>query len=78
MFHFHIFWFHFYTGLSYGQRDLACPAMYSMPESCLGSMYAACISQRLISHWVMKQVWTDWQFQIFIQWPDTAVQPNIN
>jgi len=37
-----------------------------------------CISQRLISHWVMKQVWTDWQFQILLQRPHTPVQPNIS
>jgi len=49
----------FLPGLSYVWRDLACPAMHSMPENCLGSMSAACISHRMISHWVMKQVWTD-------------------
>jgi len=39
-----------------------------MPENCLGSMSAACNSERLISHWVTKQVWTDWQFEILLQW----------
>jgi len=52
--------------------------MHSMPENCLGSMSAASISQRLISLWVMKQVWTDWNFQILLQWPHIPVQPNIN
>jgi len=41
----YIFWFHSYTGLSYGWRDLACPAMQSVPENCLGSMSAVCVSQ---------------------------------
>jgi hypothetical protein len=36
--------------------------MQSMPENCLGTMHAASISQRLISHQLMKYVWTGWQF----------------
>jgi len=41
---FYIFWFHFYTGLSYGRRDLGCSAVQSVPENCLSSMSAACVS----------------------------------
>ena len=38
---------------------------------------AACISQRLISQWVIKQGWRDGQFQILLQWLHTPIQPNI-
>jgi len=40
-------------------------------------MSAACISQRLISHWVIKQGWRDGQFQILLQRLHTSIQPNI-
>jgi hypothetical protein len=74
----YFFNFIFYTGLSYGWRDLSCPAMQSMPENCLSSMSAAYISERLISRRAFKQVWRDWQLQIPLQWPHTPVQPNVD
>ena len=48
-----------------------------MPEHCRGSTFAACISQRVISQWVLKQGWRDGQFQILLQWLHTPIQPNI-
>ena len=39
----------FFTGLSCGQKELVCPVMQRRPADCLGTMYAACISQRVIS-----------------------------
>jgi hypothetical protein len=43
----------------------------------LGSMYAAGTSQTLISCWLLKHIWIDWQFQIFVQRSHTVIQLNI-
>ena len=48
-----------------------------MLEKCMGSVYAAGISWSLISHWQMKHVQTDWQFQIFVHQFHTPMQLNI-
>jgi hypothetical protein len=46
-----------------------------MKEYCVGSMYAAGISQ--ISHWLMKHAWTDMKFQTFVQRSHIPSQQNI-
>ena len=51
--------------------------MQSLPENCLGRLSAVCISQRLISQLLMKQFWTDWPFQILLQWYQIQIQSNI-
>jgi len=48
-----------------------------MLEYCVGSMYAAGISQQQISHWLMKRIWTDMVFQTFVQRSHTPSQQNI-
>jgi hypothetical protein len=53
---------------------MACSAKHARK---LYELYAAAISQRLISHWLKKHVWTDWQFQVFEQWSDIPIQLHI-
>ena len=43
----------------------------------LGSVHAAGTSEKLISCWLMKYVWTNWQFQTFVQRSHTPIQLNI-
>ena len=48
-----------------------------MLGNCVGSMYAAGISQQQISYWLMKHVWTGMVFQTFVQRSHTSIQQNI-
>jgi len=40
-------------------------------------MYVAGTTQRVISQWLMRHVWTDWQFEITVQHSHTPIQLNI-